>query len=178
MSQERPRPLPEKSTVRILVVEDKQKHADLIQAWLEPEGYQLQLARSRDEALEALRRSPPDLVVLDLMLSLDTTKKEGYEVCRLLRQDPKTASIPVLMFTVLDLLEEIERGVEVDADDYLVKLSSKEEVCFRIECLLRVRHIKSKARRMIEYLRLLERGRPEGSAGPGTPEPRGPAEDA
>lgn len=165
MSEEGPRPLPDKSAVRILVVEDKQDHADLIQAWLEPEGYQLQLARSRDEALEALRRDPPDLVVLDLMLSPDTTKREGYEVCRLLRRDPKTASIPVLMFTVLDRLEEIERGVEADADDYIIKLSSREEVCFRIECLLRVRHIKNKARRMVEYLRLLESKRPEPERG-------------
>ena len=93
----------------------------------------------------------------------DTLKPTGYEICRSLRQDPKTTSIPVLMFTVLDQLEQIERGVEVEADDYLVKLSSPEEVRFRVEKLLEVRHIKNKALRTVAYLRLLEEGRRDAS---------------
>ncbi len=104
------------------------------------------------------------------MLDDDASKPTGYEICRSLRQDPKTATIPVLMFTVLDQLEQIERGVEVEADDYLVKLSSPEEVRFRVEKLLEVRHIKNKARRTIAYLRLLEEGRPRTSGPPRSPD--------
>ena len=163
MSEASPRPLTDKSAIRILVVEDRQDHADLVQAWLEHERYQLLLAQTENQALETLRTDPPDLVVLDLMLDDDAGKPTGYEICRSLRQDPKTTSIPVLMFTVLDQLEQIERGVEVEADDYLVKLSSPEEVRFRVEKLLEVRHIKNKALRTVAYLRLLEEGRRDAS---------------
>ncbi len=163
MSGAGPRPLTDKSAIRILVVEDKQDHADLVQAWLEPEGYQLLLAQTEDKALEILRTNAPDLVVLDLMLDDDAAAPTGYEICRSLREDPKTANIPVLMFTVLDQLEQIERGVEVEADDYLVKLSASKEVRFRVEKLLEVRHIKSKALRTVAYLRLLEEGRRDAS---------------
>ena len=169
MSEAGPRPLTDKSAIRILVVEDRQDHADLVQAWLEPEGYQLLLAQTEDEALEILRTNAPDLVVLDLMLDDDAAAPTGYKVCRSLREDPKTANIPVLMFTVLDQLEQIERGVEVDADDYLVKLSSPEVVRFRVEKLLEVRHIKNKALRMIAYIRLQE-GRPRASGPPQSPD--------
>jgi DNA-binding response OmpR family regulator len=157
-------PLPtNKGSLRILIVEDLPAHVDLVQAWLDGEGYRLEVARSEEEALAALKKEPPDLVVLDLMLDeeRDAAKPRGYEVCRGLRADPRTADIPVLMFTVLDELEQIERGVEVDADDYLVKFSTPPEVRFRVESLLRVRHIKNRARRMIAYLRLLEEGHGE-----------------
>jgi CheY-like chemotaxis protein len=156
----------DKGSIRILIVEDETP--DLIVAWLEPVGYQLEVARSEEEALAALRQGPPDLVVLDLLLEQgkDTQKPRGYEVCRRLRKDPRTADIPVLMLTVLDQLEQIERGVEVDADDYLLKISPPGEVRFRVESLLRVRHIKNRARRMIAYLRLVEEGR---GGTPGSP---------
>jgi DNA-binding response OmpR family regulator len=166
MTDKGPRPVGDKSKINILIVEDKPDHAEIIQGYLEPDGYRLRLARNRAEAIEMIEAEPPDLLILDLLLDGDKSKPEGYEVCRWLRQNPKTVSIPVLMFTVLDELEQIERGVEVEADDYLVKLSSPEEIRFRVEKLLAVRHIKNKARRMIEYLRLIEFGREGGSTAP------------
>jgi DNA-binding response OmpR family regulator len=173
MSGEVPPLLTDRSSIRILIVEDRRDHADLLQAWLEPVGCQLQVVRSEEAALAALKQDPPDLVVLDLMLCKDNADAErprGYDVCRRLRADPRTAQIPVLMFTVLDQLEYIERGVEVDADDYLVKDSPPAQVRFRVESLLRVRGIKNKADRMIAYLRLLEEGPGET---PGPPSPGG-----
>jgi DNA-binding response OmpR family regulator len=169
MSGDGPRLLTDKASIRILIVEDQTPDADLIQAYLEPQGYQLQVAQSEEEALAALRQAPPDLVILDLKLDKDGTRLRGYEVCRRLREDPRTADIPVLMFTVYDQLEDIERGVEVDADDYLVKISTSQEVCFRVESLLRVRHIKNRADRMIAYLRLVEEGPRETPGSPPSP---------
>ena len=166
MSEDAPRLLKDRASIRVLIVEDQTPDADLIQAYLEPEGYHLQLVRSVEEALAAVKQAPPDLVILDLKLDEDGTRLRGYDVCRRLREDPQTAQIPVLMFTVYDQLEDIERGVEVDADDYLVKLSSSKEVCFRVESLLRVRHIRNRADRMIAYLRLLEEGPGEPTASP------------
>jgi len=172
MSDDAPRPLADRGSIHILIVEDDPKAADLIQAWLEPVGYQLQVVRSEAEALAALKHDVPDLVILDLLLEdgRDVDKPRGYEVCRHLRADPRTEDVPVLMFTVLDELEKIERGVEVDADDYMLKLSSSRDVLFHIESLLRVRHIKKRADRMIAYLRLLEEGPGET---PGPPSPGG-----
>ena len=170
MSEEGPRPIEDKGKITILIVEDDPKHVDILRGYLEPEGYQLRVAETQAQAMEVLETGPPDLAILDLMLEegKDLSRPKGYEVCRGLRQNPKTAGIPVLMFTVLDQLEQIERGVEVEADDYLVKFSSAPEVRFRVEKLLEVRHIKNKAFRTITYLRLLERGRPDvsGSADP------------
>ncbi len=169
MTEEGSRPVGDKSKINILIVEDDPKHVDILRGYLESEGYRLRVAEKQAEAIEMLETERPDLVILDLMLEKgkDVGRPKGYEVCRSLQQNPKTAGIPVLMFTVLDQLEQIERGVEVEADDYLVKLSSPEEVRFRVEKLLEVRHIKNKAFRTIAYLRLLERGRPDVSGSPG-----------
>ena len=172
MTEEGSRPVGDKSRISILIVEDDPKHVDILRGYLEPEGYRLRVAENQPEAIEMLEAEPPDLVILDLMLEKgeDASQPKGYEVCRSLQQNPKTAGIPVLMFTVLDQLEQIERGVEVEADDYLVKLSSPEEVRFRVEKLLEVRHIKNKAFRTIAYLRLLERGHPHVSGSPDSPD--------
>lgn len=172
MTEEGSRPVGDKSKITILIVEDDPKHIDILRGYLEPEGYRLRVARNQPEAIEMLQTESPDLVVLDLMLEegRDASQPKGYEVCRSLQQNPKTAGIPVLMFTVLDQLEQIERGVEVEADDYLVKLSSPEEVRFRVEKLLEVRHLKNKAFRTIAYLRLLERGHPDVSGSPDSPD--------
>ena len=171
MAEKGPRPVGDKSQINILIVEDDPMHVNVLRGYLEPAGYQLRVARSRDEGIEMLKTELPDLVVLDLRLDPDPAKQEGYEVCRWLRQNPKTATIPVLMFTVLAELEQIERGVEADTDDYLVKLSSPKQVRSRVEKLLMVRHIKDKLRRLIEYDRLVQGGREDDSPAP--PPPRG-----
>ena len=156
VSEEGPRPVGDKTMITILVVEDKAEHAGIILGYLERDGYNIRFAPGGAQALEAAAAEPPDLIILDLRMP----EVDGYEVCRRLREDSRTSHIPVLMFTVLDQLEQIERGVEVDADDYVVKFSSPQEVRFRVEKLLEVRHITSKAQRMIEYLRLIEGPRP------------------
>jgi len=169
MSVDVPPLMKDRGSIRILIVEDENRYADLLQAYLEPQGYQLQVVRSVEEAMAALKQAVPDLVILDLRLDEDVTRLRGYEVCRRLRDDPRTAQIPVLMFTVYDQLEDIERGVEVDVDDYLVKNSTPKVVCFRVESLLRVRGIKDKAKRLIAYMRLVDEGPPETPGSPPSP---------
>jgi len=162
MSDEAPRPLGDKSKITILIVEDRPDHVEIIQSYLKREGYRLVVARSRAEALERAEAESPDLVILDLRL--DETKpvpEEGYEVCRWLREHPRTADVPVLIFTVWDQREYFRRAAEVYVDDYLVKFSSPEQVRSRVEKLLMVRHIKKKPRRMFEHLRLVEGGEDE-----------------
>ena len=120
---------------RILIVEDEPDIAEVLQFNLGRAGFEVELERQGDRALEAIRRQPPDLVVLDLMLpGLD-----GLEVTRLLKRDPATARLPLVMLTARG--EEVDRivGLELGADDYIAKPFSPREVVLRIKAVLRRR---------------------------------------
>ena len=118
---------------RILVVEDDRDIADLIRLYLQRAGHSVSLVASGQEALAAVRRAPPDLVVLDLMLpGLD-----GFGVCKALRADAATAAIPIIMVTAR--ADETDRvaGLELGADDYVTKPFSPRELTARVKALLR-----------------------------------------
>jgi len=123
------------SEKRILVVEDEPDIAEVLQFSLDRAGFAVDVERRGDAALEAIRRQPPDLIVLDLMLpGLD-----GLEVTRLLKRDPATARLPLVMLTAKG--EEVDRivGLELGADDYIPKPFSPREVVLRIKAVLRRR---------------------------------------
>lgn len=117
-------------TPRILVVDDDPKILNLLRRGLGMEGFRVVEARSGDEALEQLRRDPPDLVVLDLMLP----GVDGLEVCRRLR---RASQVPVLMLTARGAVPDKLAGFESGADDYLVKPFVFEELLARVRALLR-----------------------------------------
>jgi len=118
---------------RILVVEDDSDIAALIRRYLEQDGHQVDRLASGDQVVPQARRSPPDLVVLDLMLpGLD-----GLLVCQALRQDPATALVPVIMLTARGEEADRIRGLELGADDYVVKPFSPKELAARVAALLR-----------------------------------------
>jgi phosphate regulon transcriptional regulator PhoB len=118
---------------RVLIVEDEPDIRDLLVFHLEREGYQVVKCRNGEEALRAAHASPPDLVLLDLMLP----EMDGLEVCRRLRQDPATQSLPIVMLTARG--DEVDRvlGLEMGADDYVVKPFSPRELIARIRAVLR-----------------------------------------
>jgi two-component system phosphate regulon response regulator PhoB len=118
---------------RVLIVEDEQDIRDLLVFHLEREGYQVTQCRSGAEALRVARAGPPDLVLLDLMLP----EMDGLEVCRRLRQDPATQGLPIVMLTARR--DEVDRvlGLELGADDYVVKPFSPRELVARIRAVLR-----------------------------------------
>jgi DNA-binding response OmpR family regulator len=118
---------------RILVAEDDPDIATLLSHYLQKAGFDAAVVGSGRDVLPRIRREPPDLVLLDLMLpGLD-----GLEVCRALRADLNTAAIPVIMLTAK--AEESDRivGLELGADDYITKPFSPNEVVARIRALLR-----------------------------------------
>jgi len=118
---------------RILLVEDEPDIAEVLQYNLEKEGFQVELAGRGDTGLDAVRRESPDLVLLDLMLpGLD-----GLEMTRLLKRDPATAHLPIVMLTARS--EEVDRivGLELGADDYISKPFSPREVVLRVKAVLR-----------------------------------------
>jgi two-component system phosphate regulon response regulator PhoB len=120
--------------LRILVVEDERDLIDVLEYNLRREGYVVDSATNGEEALRRIEATPPpDLVLLDLMLP----DMSGVEICRHLRNDRRTRSIPVIMLTAKG--EEIDRvvGFEVGADDYVVKPFSVRELLLRIKAILR-----------------------------------------
>jgi DNA-binding response OmpR family regulator len=118
---------------RVLIVDDEPDIRDLLAYHLEREGYLVSRSRTGADALRQVKLSPPDLVLLDLMLP----EVNGLEVCRRLRQDPATSSLPIVMLTAKR--EELDRvlGLELGADDYIVKPFSPKEVVARVRAVLR-----------------------------------------
>ena len=118
---------------RVLVVEDEPDIRDLVAFHLEREGFQVRTARSGTDALKQVETAPPDLIVLDLMLP----ELGGLDVCRRLRQNSSTASVPVIMLTAKK--EEVDRivGLEIGADDYVTKPFSPKELVARVRAVLR-----------------------------------------
>ncbi|MBI4574935.1 MAG: HDOD domain-containing protein [Planctomycetes bacterium] len=102
---------------RVLIVDDMPASVTPARIFLERHGYRVTLSTRGDEALAQAWRDPPDLVLLDVMMP----EMDGVEVCRRLREDPRTASVPVLMLTALGRRDHVLRAVEAGASDYLLK---------------------------------------------------------
>lgn len=118
---------------RILIVDDEPDVLELVGSNLRRAGFEVASAGDGREALEKAARLQPALVVLDVMLP----GMAGTEVCKLLKRDPATASIPVIMLTAR--AEEIDRvvGLELGADDYVTKPFSPRELVLRVQSVLR-----------------------------------------
>ena len=118
---------------KILVVEDEEDILELIKYNLTKEGYQVTAVASGELAIDAARRVVPDLILLDIMLP----GMDGLEVCRMLKRDPVTEKIPVVMLTAKGEESDIVTGLEIGADDYMAKPFSPKVVIARIRNLLR-----------------------------------------
>ncbi len=119
--------------VRVLVVEDDQEIAQVLQRSLRMEGYDVKLTADGVQALDDTQAFLPDLIVLDLGLP----GMDGIEVARQLRRDEDTT--PILMLTARDALDSRVQGLDVGADDYLVKPFERQELLARMRALLRRR---------------------------------------
>jgi two-component system response regulator MprA len=117
--------------VRILVVDDEPSVRDALDRALRMDGYRVQLAADGTEALDALAHTPPDAIVLDVLMP----EPDGLEVCRRLRAAGDRT--PVLMLTARDAVPDRVRGLDAGADDYLVKPFALEELGARLRALLR-----------------------------------------
>jgi len=115
---------------RILVVEDDQKILQFLQRGLALDGYQVETALDGKTALEVAREKTPDLIVLDLMLP----GMDGLEVCRRLRAE---GDVPILILTAKDSVNDRVIGLDMGADDYMVKPFDLDELLARIRALLR-----------------------------------------
>ena len=117
--------------MRILVVDDEPSVRDALDRALRMDGYRVQLASDGTEALDALAHTPPDAIVLDVLMP----EPNGLEVCRRLRAAGDRT--PVLMLTARDAVPDRVKGLDAGADDYLVKPFALEELGARLRALLR-----------------------------------------
>ena len=104
-------------TKKILIVEDEHDILQLVKLYLEKEGFRTVLAKTGMEGLRQVKQEKPDLVVLDLMLP----EIDGIEVCTRLRSAPETARLPIIMLTAKAEESDTIIGLELGADDYVIK---------------------------------------------------------
>jgi DNA-binding response OmpR family regulator len=121
----------------ILVVDDDAKNIKLLEALLQPRGYQVVTASNGAEALYHVRQEPPDLMLLDVIMPM----VDGFEVCRLLKDNPQTRLIQVVIMTALDGVEDRIKGADAGADDFLTKPVHKDELLARIRTSLRRKQV-------------------------------------
>ncbi len=118
---------------KILVVDDEKNIVEAIVYNLQKSGFRTLIANDGKRALELAQREVPDLITLDVMLP----EMDGWEVCRNLRQDPRTRRIPVIMLTVKNDETDKVVGLELGADDYMTKPFSPKELVARVKAILR-----------------------------------------
>ena len=118
---------------RVLIIEDSADIAELIKHYLDRAGYDTVIHGSGRDGLVAARQSPPDLVILDVMLP----GMDGMQVCQALRAEPTTSGLPILMLTARGEEADRVRGLELGADDYVTKPFSPKELVARVAALLR-----------------------------------------
>ncbi len=121
------------SKKRILVVEDEQDMADLVARRLRREGYLVEVARDGAEGLEKVRADPPDLAIIDIMLP----RLSGTDLVTAMRQDPRTAPVPIIMMTAKSADADIVNGLRLGADDYVTKPFSMAVLLARVAAVLR-----------------------------------------
>lgn len=122
----------ESARKRILIIDDTQDILQVISRRLQSWGYEPLTATSGEEGLRVAKEQLPDLVLLDVMMP----KMKGRDVCAHLKADPKTQKIPVIFLTALGLADHVKAGMDLGADDYLVKPFEPAELKERITIVL------------------------------------------
>jgi two-component system alkaline phosphatase synthesis response regulator PhoP len=122
---------------RILVVDDEPDFCSIVQGNLEKEGFIVEIAYDGNEGLAKVKSNPPDAVVLDVMMP----EKDGYAVCKEIKEDKKLADIPIVMLTAVASHVTSTRyshydGMSMEADDYLPKPASAEDITQSLKGLL------------------------------------------
>jgi PleD family two-component response regulator len=122
---------------RILIVDDHEDNIELLRARLDAWGFATQSAADGEQALRQIEDSPPDLILLDVMMP----KIDGMEVARRVKGNPSLPFIPIIMQTALDATENKVEGLEAGADDYITKPIDFAELKARVNSMLRIKRL-------------------------------------
>ena len=120
---------------RILIVDDHEDNIELLRARLAARGYAIQTAMDGEEALACVDGSPPDLILLDVMMP----RIDGFEVVRRIKANPNLPFIPIILQTALDSTEHKVEGLDAGADDYITKPINFAELEARVKSMLRIK---------------------------------------
>lgn len=133
----------------ILVVDDHEQNLELLSAYLDDLGAEIRQARDGLEAVEAVAQRKPDLILLDVMMP----RMSGFQVCGKLKSDPATKDIPIVVVTALNEVADVERAVELGADDFLTKPVNRLELMTRVRSLVRLSQLQRQLQQTMSDLR-------------------------
>ena len=133
---------------KILIADDEENNLRLLTQWLLPLGYDVELASNGKEAVQKTRDYRPNLIILDIMMPV----MDGYEACSLIRADPETMNIPIIMVTALDDRESKLKGLSVSVNDFLFKPIDQAELTIRVKNLLKIKSFEDFMRRHNQIL--------------------------
>lgn len=143
------------ATHKILIADDNQANCELLEAYLVGLPCEIEVAEDGQATLDQVAAFHPDLILLDVMMP----KFSGFEICKKLKNDPATKSIMILMVTALNELGDIQRAVEVGADDFVSKPVNRVELLKRVENMLSLKHISDENERLRQYIERMEQSR-------------------
>lgn len=126
------------ASATILLVDDNAQNLELMQAFLEELPCSIQTASDGIEAIESIEKTPPNLVILDVMMP----RMSGFEVCQKIKSQPSTRDIVVIMVTALHEVSDYERAVECGTNDFITKPVNKLELITRVRTLLELALVK------------------------------------
>jgi DNA-binding response OmpR family regulator len=139
---------------RILIADDNQANAELLEAHLDGTKYDTRIVTSGEETLAAARDWKPDLILLDVMMP----KLSGFEICQRLRADAATRDVGIIMVTALDQPADIEKAVGAGTDDFVTKPVNRTELLLRVRAMLESRTQATELDRALAYMGRVQQG--------------------
>lgn len=139
---------------RILIADDNDANRELLEAYLVNMECEIETSVDGEDTLNKVASFQPDLVLLDVMMP----KLSGFEVCKQLKDDPKTSRVMILMVTALNELGDIERAVAAGTDDFLSKPVNKIELLKRVGNMLKLKGTEDELDRLRQYIQQMEDG--------------------
>ncbi len=137
---------------KILIADDNPTNVELLEVYLADLDCDTAIAVDGRDTLDKVAQFQPDLILLDIMMP----KLSGFEVCKQIKDDPKTSDIMVLMVTALNESGDIERAVAAGCDDFLSKPVNKLELLKRVDNMLKLRHVTDELERLRNYIDSME----------------------
>lgn len=119
----------------ILIVDDAKHNLQVLGNFLKKENYNIAVATHGDKALEIVKQNPPDLILLDILMP----DMNGFEVCEKIKMDPNTRDVPVIFLSALSSVEDIVKGFELGASDYVTKPFNRTELLVRVKTHLEIK---------------------------------------
>jgi two-component system cell cycle response regulator len=121
--------------LKVLIVDDVPENIEIVETFLSVEPYDVITACSGKEALLKVKEEKPDLILLDILIP----DMNGYDICKIIKDDPETQFIQILMLTALSELQDRIKGIEAGADDFLIKPINRLELKTRVKSMLKVK---------------------------------------